>query len=503
MILCYTVLIRKRKIFLTEENKMIALNRQTVKDKIYACWLGKNIGGTMGTPYEGRTEMQDIQGFKTEPGVVLPNDDLDLQLVWLKAIENEGPYTLNEQILGEYWVSFIPPHWNEYGICKNNMSVGLIPPLSGNYENIWKHSNGAWIRTEVWACMAPGCPDIAMKYARMDACVDHGDGEGTYAAMFVAAIEAAAFVIHDLRKLIDLGLSKIPADCHMARTIKVLLDCKDNGVGWKEARQLIVEDCADLGWFQAPANVAFAMLGLLYGEGDFKQSMIYAIDCGDDTDCTGATLGSIFGILNGTAGIPKDWSAYLGDNIVSVAIDRGTLYGVPTTCTALTDRVFNMIPVMLKANNANVYLSDNDNIPEGDIEKYWNNSVANSLVAIPGNSVLTDFIWGECRVIYPEDPVLSADGNVKLKLVIRNKVNKLGNIPHQISLKWHLPEGWTVSGTKQNYVLQHQNRYNKPELVIECVVTAGTEVSATNRLILEITAPSRPTAGLVPVVILG
>ena len=96
MILCYTVLIRKRKIFLTEENKMIALNRQTVKDKIYACWLGKNIGGTMGTPYEGRTEMQDIQGFKTEPGVVLPNDDLDLQLVWLKAIENEGPYTLNE-----------------------------------------------------------------------------------------------------------------------------------------------------------------------------------------------------------------------------------------------------------------------------------------------------------------------------------------------------------------------------------------------------------------------
>ena len=482
---------------------MIALDRKIVKDKIYACWLGKNIGGTMGTPYEGRTEMQDIQGFKTEPGVVLPNDDLDLQLVWLKAIENEGPQRLNEQILGEYWVSFIPPHWNEYGICKNNMSIGLIPPLAGNYENPWKHSNGAWIRTEVWACMAPGCPDIAMKYSRMDACVDHGDGEGTYAAMFVAAIEAAAFVIHDLRKLIDLGLSKIPADCHMARTIKVLLDCKDNGIDWKEARQIIVDDCKDLGWFQAPANVAFAMLGLLYGEGDFKKSMIYAIDCGDDTDCTGATLGSIFGILNGTAGIPKDWSAYLGDNIVSVAIDRGTLCGVPTTCTQLTDRVFSMIPTMMKANGGNVYLADSDNIPEADVEKFYNNSVANQLIDIPGNSYLTDFIWADCRVIFPDGPKLSADGTLKIKLHINNKVNKTGNIPYQLAFKWHLPEGWSVSGFEKNYVLQQTSRYTVPYIDIEGEIHVGTEVSQTNRLILEITSPSRPTAGLVPVVVLA
>lgn len=481
---------------------MIALDRKAVKDKIYACWLGKNIGGTMGTPYEGRTEMQDIQGFKTEPGVVLPNDDLDLQLVWLKAAEQEGPYSLSEAVLGEYWMSFIPPHWNEYGICKNNMKAGLVPPLSGSYENPWKHSNGAWIRTEVWACMAPGCPDIAMKYARMDASVDHGDGEGTYAAMFVAAIEAAAFVIHDLRKLIDLGLSKIPADCHMARTIKVLLDCKDNGIDWKTARQLIVDDCSDLGWFQAPANVAFAMLGLLYGDGDFKKSMIYAIDCGDDTDCTGATLGSIFGILNGTAGIPKDWSAYLGDNIVSVAIDRGTLYGIPTTCTALTDRVYNMIPVMLKANNAGVYLADADDIPEADVNRYWDSSVASSLISIPGNSTLTSFVWADCRVIYPDGPVISADGTTKIKLVIHNNLS-VGNIPKHMHFKWHLPEGWSVSGLKSDYVLQAASRYTTPVLELEALVAAGSEIEPTNRLILEITAPDRPTAGLVPVVILA
>ena len=75
------------------------LNFERYKDKVYACWIGKNIGGTMGTPYEGRREMQDIQGFATEKNVVLPNDDLDLQLVWLHAVENIGPYGLDARAI--------------------------------------------------------------------------------------------------------------------------------------------------------------------------------------------------------------------------------------------------------------------------------------------------------------------------------------------------------------------------------------------------------------------
>ncbi len=483
---------------------MIILNKNDVKDKIYACWLGKNIGGTMGTPYEGRTEMQDIQGFVTKPGEVLPNDDLDLQLVWLKAMEQHGPYSMSERILGEYWISFVPANWNEYGLGKNNMRAGLVPPLSGEYNNVWKHSNGAWIRTEVWACMAPGAPDVAMKYARMDACVDHGAGEGTYAAMFVAAVEAAAFVMHDLRALIDLGLSKIPADCHTARTVKLVLDCYDKGIDYRETRGLIVEDCADLGWFQAPANVAYVILGLLYGEGDFKKSMIYAINCGDDTDCTGATLGSIFGILNGTAGIPTDWREYLGDRIVSVAINRATCYGLPNTCTELTERVYAMIPTVLKANpGCNVALGEEDSWTDDDLKRYSNNSYARWLSDIPGSSFLTDFIWGECRVIFPESPEISANGSTKIKLLIENHVALTGDMPYQISLNWHLPEGWSVTGFRKSYVLEHNNRYNKHYFTVEGEIVAGESVEAYNRVILEINAVGRPTTGLVAITLLG
>jgi len=34
----------------------IVLSEPEYRDKVYACWLGKNIGGTLGAPVEGRKE---------------------------------------------------------------------------------------------------------------------------------------------------------------------------------------------------------------------------------------------------------------------------------------------------------------------------------------------------------------------------------------------------------------------------------------------------------------
>lgn len=51
---------------------MLKFNKDRLYDKIYACWIGKNIGGTMGGPYEGSRELNDIEGFVTPPGEPLP-----------------------------------------------------------------------------------------------------------------------------------------------------------------------------------------------------------------------------------------------------------------------------------------------------------------------------------------------------------------------------------------------------------------------------------------------
>ena len=95
---------------------MVRYNRAWLRDRLLACFIGKNIGGTVGAPYEGCGEMLDVKGFTTPPGEPEPDDDLDLQLIWLVALEKFGAHALDAAYLGEMWLSMIPPDPNEYGV---------------------------------------------------------------------------------------------------------------------------------------------------------------------------------------------------------------------------------------------------------------------------------------------------------------------------------------------------------------------------------------------------
>ncbi|MBR5616053.1 MAG: ADP-ribosylglycohydrolase family protein [Clostridia bacterium] len=484
-------------------NVKIKLNASSFRDKVYACWIGKNIGGTMGGPYEGKREYLDVRGFSTAEGVVLPNDDLDLQLVWLHAVEKMGPLAINAATLGEFWLSFIVPHWNEYGLGKNNMVRGLLPPLSGDYENNWRDSNGAWIRTEVWACMAPGCPEIAAKYSIEDAKVDHGAGEGTYAAAFVAAMQSAAFVISDLRTCIDIGLSKIPAESRVADSVRLVMECFDAGKTSREARDTVLARNADIGdgWFEAPSNVAYTVLGLLYGKGDFKQSMIEALNCGDDTDCTGATVGATMGILGGMAAIPEDWRAHIGDDIVTISINRGSTGGkVPSTCTKLTNRVVAQTPFVLFANDAYVALTDGEDEIPADAEEMIRRSV--TCAALTPYSMRFEYPFAFVDVVLDGAPDIEPMGEKRVTIKLINRRNVLDNNPYSLTTRWWLPDGFTVRG-KQTAILYHGNSHNPCSGTLEYTLTAGESVEAVNRCVLEITAVGRPTPMYIPITLLG
>jgi hypothetical protein len=59
-------------------------------------------------------------------------------------------------------------------------------------------------------------------------------------------------------------------------------------------------------------NLTFIIIGLLYGKGDFEASLLYAVNCGQDADCTGATTAAFLGILLGKNGIPEKWASKVG-----------------------------------------------------------------------------------------------------------------------------------------------------------------------------------------------
>ena len=486
---------------------MIQFSREYLRDRIYACWIGKNIGGTLGTPYEGRQQLNDIHGFASEAGEPLPNDDLDLQLVWLRAADQLGPDALNSKVLGEYWCSWITPHWNEYGVCKANMRDGVLPPMSGEINNEeWKHSNGAWIRTEVWACMYPALPEKAIRLAFEDASVDHGFGEGTYAAIFVAAMESAAFVIHDANALLDIGLSNIPEDCRVARSVNIVRKAYAGGASWKDCREMLVKDSADLGWFQAPANVGFVVLGLLYGAGDFKQSLIYAINCGDDTDCTGATLGSLMGIMGGMTVIPQDWRAYIGDGIKSICITNG--HGrFPQDCTELTDCLMNLLPVTLRVPHealmnkadAAVRLGEETVITDVHPEHFYGREFVQKLAARKPYSYTIEGVYADCLVEFDRKPVVAPGETLTGRVTLTPHT-----MPEQkhYRLRFLPPEGWQVECAKNLFTPALHSKHRQYASA-EFTIRVGENVEAINRVILEVVCAGRPTALLVPIQVMG
>ena len=485
---------------------MIRFSEEYLFDRIYACWLGKNIGGTIGGPYEGTKEMLDVRGFQTKPGDPLPNDDLDLQLLWLRAVDELGPEAVNAQALGEYWTAWVGPDWNEYGVCKANLREGFLPPLSGELANsLWRNSNGAWIRTEVWACLCPLRVEEAIRLAYEDACVDHGYGEGTWAAIFIAAMESAAFGIADLRQLIEIGLSKIPEDCRVARSVRIVLEGYEKGADWRDVRRRLVEDSEDLGWFQAPANIGYVILGLLYGGCDFKQSMLLAVNCGDDTDCTAATVGALLGILQGTAGIPADWRDYIGDEIKTCCLRFG--HGLfPETCTALTQAVMNLLPVTLRTRNERFFEgeelfrvgSEND-FSTLDPEALKGRDFAEGLRTRKPYSFTVENLCVRALVEFDHEPTLRPLGELtgRLSLTYNPKIPE----SKHYHLRWILPDGWSVD-CRQN--LYHGRGYASDGELAETdfAIRAGEEVPPHSRIILEI-EPAGHTPLYVPIVIAG
>jgi ADP-ribosylglycohydrolase len=305
----------------------------TLRDRVLGCWIGKGLGGTLGMPYEGSPDAVSAR-FEDLSGKPLPNDDLDLQLLWLWLLEQHGEGVRAAglaQAAADHYVCYP----DEYGVARWNTWRGFAPPVTGLHNNWFGDGMGAAIRSEIWACLFPGRPALAAAYAREDALVDH-HGNGVWAEMFLAAAESAAFTTRDMREAVATGLNFIPAESRLARALRCVLAWHGEGVAWSDARQRVLREFGHHNFTDVTLNLSFILMGLLYGGGDFERSVVLAVNCGLDTDCTGATCGSLLGILLGATGIPERWRRAAGD---ALAISPSLRHlQLPATLTELTQR---------------------------------------------------------------------------------------------------------------------------------------------------------------------
>jgi len=413
----------------------IFISRDVYLDKMKGCWLGKNIGGTLGAPFEGKKYVQALsyfdwnetkkwlknmeESFKQyfpevkfsidsdswSPGQPLPNDDLDFQLVWLKMLEDRGVNpTFNDFV--DYWMRHLHKHWYaEYSFCTYNIKRGLKPPISGAFQNYFVDEMGSPIRSEIWACVAPGDPQLAASLAWMDSSMDHTGGEGGWGEMFWAAVESAAFVINDAKTLIEIGLSMIPISSHIARCIKEAVRCYEDGISWGEARERIATLFGHHNACNAIPNHGFTIIGWLYGK-DFGDKLCKAVNCGYDTDCTGATLGALLGILYGASNIPEEWKKPVGDAITPVPLT--ITEGLPLTITDLTSRTQQVAEKLISERSQTTIFAEETSIPDNILSLLFDNERVRPLLTFDphcsveqSDDLQVVFHYGGEPVLYP------------------------------------------------------------------------------------------------------
>jgi ADP-ribosylglycohydrolase len=121
-----------------------------------------------------------------------------------------------------------------------------------------------------------------------------------------------------LKKVIDAGLSQVPKNSRLAEVVKNVTSWSKELNNWQEVWEKTNKRYGKYYWVHTLPNLAFVLIGLIWGKLDFKKTVSIAVMCGYDTDCNGATAGSILGALQGIKGIPEEMSKLLNNRVKSI-----------------------------------------------------------------------------------------------------------------------------------------------------------------------------------------
>jgi ADP-ribosylglycohydrolase len=237
--------------------------------------------------------------------------------------------------MAEAWRAHIHYMWDEYGRARWNLRRGVPSTLTGIFENPFASSMGSPIRSEIWAIVAAGKPDLAEQFARLDSMIDHG-AEGIAGEVFFAVAQSLLLGGAFLAESLEEALLRIDAQTETRGALDLLFALHRRGVSCWQAREELLRAHGSDNFTHAPLNVALTLWALLYGESDFESTILLAVNGGYDTDCTAATAGAVLGLLHGAERLPAKWTKPLGD---SVMIGPGIIgINAPQTVQELTAR---------------------------------------------------------------------------------------------------------------------------------------------------------------------
>ena len=317
---------------------------ESLRDKILGAWYGRICGCLLGKPVEG-ISCEELEALLKETGnypmtrYILASDmNEDMygrykfplrgrcyaDTIQMAPVDDDTNYVALAQVLiDKHGRDFTPndvatiwmtrqgkqAYCTAERIAFCNFIKGFRPPFSAIHKNSYREWIGAQIRGDYFGYINPGEPAKAADMAWRDACISHIKN-GIYGELFASCAIACAAVTDDIDEILLGGLSYIPTTSRLYAAVMAVIDKFHQGVPVEEL-------FADLhtrwdehnvhDWCHTISNAEIVAACLLYGKGDYGKSICLAVEQGFDTDCNGATIGSILGMRGGMKAIDACW----------------------------------------------------------------------------------------------------------------------------------------------------------------------------------------------------
>ena len=262
---------------------------------------------------------------------MIEDDDTNYTVTGLAVVVRFGKNFSPAQ-MAEFWLDTIPLFHvcTAERIAYRNLANFIAPPdsegkvegkfSSATFRNPYREWIGAQIRADFFGYLCPGDLERAAELAFHDAAISHIKN-GIYGEMWVAAMLAAAYLIRDnVEQVIRAGLGQIPAKSRLHADVSEVLNWHKEGLAYTAAVDRLHARWKETNahhWCHTNSNAQIVALALLYGEMDFEKTITRAVMAAFDTDCNGATAGSVLGLMLGAKALPAKWIAPLNDTLLT------------------------------------------------------------------------------------------------------------------------------------------------------------------------------------------
>lgn len=328
------------------------------QDRVLGAFLGKIIGTIFGFPFEGRGEnvVDHLDRLLRQDTFAPVDDDYYYEMVAVYGFERHGIEMTVEQ-LGEMWKEYRAGTWGSSEQARLLLEKGIKAPQTGEPRyNQWFHTIGPQFSSGTYGMITAGMVNLAGEKAHYYSHVN-GYAEACDGAVFVAACISEAFFETNTEKIVRQAAQLIAPRSNYRKAIDLILEGYSRNRDWRE----LAHESEDLWRPDYPqlnnsvANGALCALALLYGKGDWLNTVNMVTATGDftDADCNADVVSSVVATMHGSKIIPQAFVQQLHDRIYGTGMGPLQFNRViEERISAFADRIAAVGRKMLLANGA-------------------------------------------------------------------------------------------------------------------------------------------------------